>query len=98
MTCNYDLLSLFELSNELDKEYNDYENSWKNCNNENEKKIAVVNTLRWCKRNRDMFEDVEPFTVNELSTVTEHETKWSNRTMVWRSRFNQYYRQIINNN
>ncbi len=91
MTCNYSLLSLFELSNSLDNEYNDYENSWKNCENDNDKKVAIVSTLRWCKRNRDMFDNIEPVNVDEVTQIDNHEMKWYNRTALWRSRFNQYY-------
>ena len=91
MSSNYTLLSIIELSNELEDEYNSVENSWITCENDNEKKKTVVITLSWCKRNRDMFDGMEPFTLDEIELITEHETKWVDRTIVWRSRFNEYY-------
>jgi len=91
MTDNYTVLSLVDLSNELEDKYTYYENKWLTSENENEKKISTANILKWCKENRDLFDGIEPLSSYVINAIIEHETRWIQRTIVWRSRFNEYY-------
>jgi len=97
MTDNYTVLSLIDLSNELEDQYTNTENNWLTCKNENEKKISTANILRWCKNNRDLFDGIEPYSSYVINSIIEHETRWVDRTIVWRSRFNEYYMANMNN-
>lgn len=97
MTDNYTVLSLIDLSNELEDQYTNTENNWLNCDNENEKKISTANILRWCKENRDLFDGIEAYSSDVINAIVEHERRWVDRTIVWRSRFNEYYMANMNN-
>lgn len=89
---NTDIQSLIVYANNLESTYNTIDKLWNTCNDENDKKKMVSNTLSWCKKMRDLFYDdstllIDSATDDEVSSIGMHETIWDERTQLWRSRF-----------
>ena len=89
---NTDIESLIAYANNLENTYKTIDKTWMTCNDENDKKKIVSNTLSWCKKMRDLFYDdssvsIDTATDDEVRAIDNHETTWDARTQLWRSRF-----------
>lgn len=76
---------------ELDAEYAHMERCW---SAKHRVELAVV-ALKWCKRNRDMFDSADGYISESVALtpmlcrvdVLGHVEKWDKRVRVWRARF-----------
>ena len=89
-------ISFAQMVIDMDAMYDGIEPQWLICVTLDQKRFMSCNVLRWCKRQRDMFDQIvfseEPTDVTELDNwvdVDLHEEKWAERVHVWRARFNE---------
>ena len=91
-------MSTQEINYQLYNEYTQIEQKWNLLEKEDDKKYMAWQTLRWCKRVRDLYdsdeeeeEEEEPNSVIDLVKyidINKHIDIWVGHVAIWRVRFN----------